>query len=96
MKKKAKLVVVTSIIAVSAFIAFRYHAKHQAVEPEAVWVQTSKITESSLPIEVDAIGTLVARSVEITPEVAGHVEKIHFKDGQPVLAGDQFGLGRKH
>lgn len=50
----------------------------------AVWVQASAVKQASLPLEAHAIGTLTARSVEITPEVAGHVEKILFTDGSSV------------
>lgn len=86
MTKKKKLIIV-GILLLAGISALRYHNKSQSIQPDITWVQTTKVTESSLPVDVSAIGTLVARSVEITPEVAGHVEKIFFKDGQFVKSG---------
>ena len=63
-----------------AYFTKRYFQSSQS-EPNAVWVEAGSVKETTLPLEVHAIGTLVARSVEITPAVAGHVEKILFQDG---------------
>jgi membrane fusion protein (multidrug efflux system) len=81
MKKK---IIITSLALMSAAVIWgvtQYRTKSDNTEPSAVWVQAMKVKESTLPLEARAIGTLVARSVEITPEVAGHVRTIHFRDG---------------
>lgn len=66
----------------------KYYFSSKPASPEAVWVEASKVKDISLPLEANAIGTLVARSVEITPEVAGQVEKIYFHDGSFVKQGE--------
>ena len=84
-----KFLMVTSLIFLIfgtwAFVSLR--SKTQAVLTDVVWVQTAKVKETSVALEVHGIGTLVARSVEITPEVAGHVNKILFHDGAYVKEG---------
>jgi membrane fusion protein (multidrug efflux system) len=80
MKKK---IIITSIVAASIFYwgIAKYRSQSASQMPPAVFVQTEKVSETSLPLKVEAIGTLVARSVQITPEAAGHVSKIYFRDG---------------
>jgi membrane fusion protein (multidrug efflux system) len=59
----------------------------QTASAEAIAVKTMTVKEQTVPIEVKAIGTLVAsRRVEITPEISGHVKKVLFQDGQAVEA----------
>jgi membrane fusion protein, multidrug efflux system len=55
---------------------------------EPVIVKTTIVKAQVLPLEARAIGTLVAPSVDITPEMAGHIEKIFFKDGSVVKQGE--------
>lgn len=84
MKKKfviASLIVVT---AAAVWGVMKYRSQTGNVASTAIWVQAEKVSQSNLPLEAQAIGTLVARSVEITPEVAGHVKVIHFRDGAHV------------
>jgi len=58
-----------------------HKAQHNAVMPPVV-VQVAKVKISNLPIEIHAIGALVpARTVEITPEISGHVAKVYYPDG---------------
>lgn len=86
MKKK---IIIASFILISVTAIWgiaKYRKQSGNAEPNAVWVQAMKVKESTLPLEARAIGTLVARSVEITPEVAGHVRTIHFRDGAYVKA----------
>lgn len=86
MKKK---IIIASFILISVTAIWgiaKYRTQSANAEPNAVWVQAMKVKESTLPLEARAIGTLVARSVEITPEVAGHVRTIHFRDGTYVKA----------
>lgn len=86
MKKKIAIVSIL-ILSIAIWGVFKYRSKSTMVEPEAIWVQTAKVQEVALPLETQAIGTLVARSVEITPEIPGHVQKILFQDGTQVKQG---------
>lgn len=86
MTKKKIILSMIVVVAVSWGLV-RYYSKAVAPNPDGVWVQASAVKETSLSLEAHATGTLVARSVEITPEVAGHVEKILFKDGSFVERG---------
>lgn len=82
---KKKLILISGILFIAmTTIAIYYYKAHQnnmPFYPQGVWVETAPVKETSLPMVAHSIGTLVARSVEITPEVAGHVEKILFRDG---------------
>jgi len=81
MKKKIVIasLVVLSVAIIWGVVSFRSQSAN--LEPNVIWVQAVKIKESALPLRAQAIGTLVARSVEITPEMPGHVRNIFFKDG---------------
>lgn len=80
MKKKIAIATI-AIIAASTVGIIKFKHQSADVVPSAVSVQAIKVEQSTLPLETQAIGTLVARSVEITSEVPGHVEKINFQDG---------------
>lgn len=86
--KKKTIILSVLILAVVIFGVTKYFSRSTALKQDAIWVEASKVNETSLPLRANAIGTLVARSVEITPEVAGHVEKIDFQDGTFVKQGD--------
>src|SRR5579862_3693629 len=79
--KKKMIIVVLMGLSLTAWGIYRHYSKTASPQPDAVLVQTTKVQESSLPLEAHAIGSLVARSVEITPESAGHVDHIFFQDG---------------
>ena len=85
--QKKKLILVALIIIVGIVVIVKYSMRHEAYKPTTIWVKANKIKETSLPLEVRAIGTMTARSVYVTPEAAGHVEKILFKDGEFVKKG---------
>jgi membrane fusion protein, multidrug efflux system len=87
MKKKRIYIVSLLILAMTIWGVMKYHSRSAAQNPDAIWVKASVVKETPLPLEANTIGTLVARSVEITPEVAGHVEKILFRDGTFVEQG---------
>lgn len=82
--KKRKLILICLISVLVVWGGVKYYKRNASPKTDAVWVEVSKVKETTLPLEAIAIGTLVARSVDITPEVAGHVEKIYFKDGSSV------------
>lgn len=88
--KRMKRKVILSVIIIAALTVgvVKYYSKTAAPDAQGVWVQASVVQETTLPLEAHATGTLVAaKNVEITPEVAGHVEKILFKDGAFVTRG---------
>lgn len=87
MKKKILLVCSLVALALISWIVVKYRARTTGAVAQVVWVQAKPVKESSLPIEIRAIGSLTARSVEITPAIAGHVEKIFFQDGSFVKQG---------
>jgi membrane fusion protein (multidrug efflux system) len=70
-----------------AWFVFSHHKNRASFDGEPVLVQAAHVEASVLPQEIHALGSLKARSVEITPEVAGHVEKIFFQDGAFVKQG---------
>lgn len=81
------MIIAVLVLVVAVWGVMKYRAGSANLQPDAVWVQAKQVKEAAFPLEVTAIGTLVARSVEITPEVAGHVDKIFFKDGAYVKQG---------
>src|SRR5262245_48466156 len=86
---KKKLMIVASFLVISATTGWviKYRSQSAPTQASAIWVQATSVKETSLPLEANAIGTLVARSVEITPEIAGHVKEILFRDGTFVTKG---------
>lgn len=80
---KKKIIIAVSIISCAAIIfgVMKYRSQSANTAPKSVYVQAVKIEESSLPLKATAIGTLVARSVEITPEISGHIRAVYFRDG---------------
>lgn len=87
MKKKKIIFIFIILVALSVFIFVKYRTHSSNIKPNEVWVKTTLVKESTLPIQVHAIGTLVAPTVEITPEIPGHVDKIFFVDGSFVKKG---------
>jgi len=63
-------------------------AKNKKAE-EAVPVQVVKAQKSAMPLEVTTVGTVFPfKEVIITPKIAGKIEKIYFKEGDTVKAGE--------
>lgn len=85
---KMKKVVISSVVALALIVGFiKYKSSSGAQAQEAIVVKARLVQQVSLPQEVHAIGTLTAKSVEITPEMAGHVQQILFQDGVAVQQG---------
>lgn len=84
-----KIVLISLIVVAVIFGITKYRSRHAAPPANAIWVQASTVAETNLPIEINTIGSLTARSVEVTPEMPGHVEKILFKDGAFVKQGER-------
>jgi len=56
---------------------------------EAIPVQVVKAQRSAMPLEVTTVGTVFpVQEVVITPKIAGKIEKIYFKEGDFVKAGE--------
>jgi len=86
---KKKIIAGIALTAVVAVIGvYKFRSTSAAYSIPTVAVKTIAVQEESVPREVHAIGTLVARNVEITPEIAGHINSINFKDGAEVKKGD--------
>ena len=88
MTKKKKQLIAIFVFAISMWFSYKYYDQSKHSATDAAWVQAHTVKESTLALETHAIGTLVARSVEISPEMAGHVDKILFEDGAEVKQGD--------
>ena len=63
-----------------------------AVAPAArkpVTVEAAPVTLSTVTEDIQAIGSLQPNeSVVVSPEIAGRIERIHFDEGDPVVAGE--------
>jgi membrane fusion protein (multidrug efflux system) len=86
MKKK---MLVGTILMATLVISGIYKFSHRAnmTDHNTVMVKASSVQETDLPQEIHVIGTLSAKSVVITPEIAGHVNTVLFKDGAAVTHG---------
>src|SRR3990167_7144242 len=82
-------IIVGIVLAVVLACAGGYKLFHHsaAANINAIMVKASPVEEANLPQEIHVIGTLAARSVQITPEIAGHVNTVLFKDGTTVTRG---------
>lgn len=78
------LIVLTMIVSIWLV---RHEKSSHPVSPPAVAVRVMTIKESNVPLDIQAIGTLSAQTVEMTPELAGHVNKILIPDGGQVKKG---------
>lgn len=58
-------------------------------EPASTAVRVSSVSRQELPIKIEALGTLEAiNAITVTPQLAGQIKKINFKDGDLVNPGD--------
>ncbi|MDP2760745.1 MAG: efflux RND transporter periplasmic adaptor subunit [Sideroxyarcus sp.] len=96
MKKSIIAMLVASLlIAAGAAIWFITKPKTEGMDsgPEkgavkAVQVHSVEVTTGSVPIVLDAVGTVEAdQSVAVRAEVSGVLQKIHFREGDLVKAG---------
>ncbi len=85
--KRNKLLVLSAIALTTVYGGYKLFHHDNSAQPNEVIVKASAVQETSLPKEIHAIATLSARSVQISPESAGHVEAVLFKDGTEVKAG---------
>ncbi len=60
-------------------------ARNQSAVPDDV----ADVTEQTVPVELQAVGTVEAYStVKVTSQVSGPLKSVHFKEGQTVQEGD--------
>lgn len=85
-KKYLALSVLVLVIAMTGI--YRHYRTASQVDLGAVLVQAVLVTQKNVPQEVHAIGTLVGRSVDVSPEVSGHIKQVLFHDGAEVKKGD--------
>lgn len=85
MKKKILIGIV--LAAAFVFAGYRFFHHTSGAELNSILVKASHVQETDLPMEIHVIGTLTARSVQITPEIPGHVNSVLFKDGADVTRG---------
>lgn len=87
--KKHNYKQIASLLILVVIVGWYYHQRSVTVMPKVrpPTVTTLKIKPVVMPQKVEAIGTLSAKSVVISPEVAGHVVSINVPDGVSVKAG---------
>ncbi len=88
-KRKIILLIVIVFVVFSLLILLVKHYRAKGKQsPDFVVVEVEQVKLSNIPIEVKAVGTLVAaKSVQITSEFTGLVADIYFQDGALVRQG---------
>lgn len=85
--KRRLIIGVLLTAGITSLGVFKFYHRSTSAGLNAVLVKASKVQEFDLPQDVHVIGTLAARSVQITPEIAGHVNAVLFQDGAVVEKG---------
>lgn len=91
--------VIGSIIALLAVAGtgwLAWHLTHREAPPSprsgagaSTTVGVAAVEQADIPVILDALGTVTAAAtVTVRPQVAGVLQKIHFRQGQMVRAGD--------
>lgn len=74
-----------------SFYYYKHGARHRDVLPTqepAISVEVVKVQRADIPKQIQAVGTLLAdQTVDISPEIAGQVAEIFFKEGSIVKKG---------
>lgn len=94
MKKRMAIMLIVAIIIFGGIVGF-YFFKQAMMQkffskfsPPPATVTTQKVSSTTWKPYVEAIGSLEAvQTVEISPEIAGKIEKIYFKSGDFVKQG---------
>ncbi len=61
----------------------------QARQPPAPPVELATVTRQEVPLEVRAVGSVEPfHTVEVKSQVAGQLQRVHFREGQDVRKGD--------
>jgi membrane fusion protein (multidrug efflux system) len=84
--KKIISILILGVMVIFGVIYLRHDSNPKSAD--AVTVEASPVIHGDIPIQAQAIGTLTAeKSVQITPEITGHIAKILFQDGSFVKQG---------
>lgn len=86
--KSTKTWVIILLMAVTGVLYNKYYRHAGEGAMSAVLVKAISVQPANLSQDIHAVGSLTARSVQITPEISGHVDKILFKDGAEVKEGE--------
>ena len=82
MTKKKKRIIASVLLVLAVICVWKYRSHSTPPAIDATLVQASAVKELPMPIEIHAIGSLVAaHNIEITAEMPGHIVKILFHDG---------------
>ena len=64
-------------------------SKAQPLQQPLISVTTGKAELRDMPVQIESVGNVVAfNSATIMPQVTGRVQRLHFREGQDVKAGD--------
>jgi multidrug efflux system membrane fusion protein len=81
--------VITALVLFSGIFSKKEHAAAHPPEPPGVPVTTASVTVETMPLQVNAIGTVEAYStVSVRSEANGQIMKVHFTQGSYVKKGD--------
>lgn len=88
-KLQRKNIFILFIIAILCiWYVVKSHHANLSMSPDAVIVEVATVKQGVIPIQANAIGTLIAaQHVKLTPEIEGHVAKVLFQDGAFVKLG---------
>jgi len=76
------------VVFILAILIYSRYPIHRPPQTETVWVEAETVKRGNIPVEVYAMGSLVAEhQVIITSEMSGHIAAIFFKDGAFVRKG---------
>lgn len=85
---KVKLNKRSMLVAAVAAVLFAWYLRHHfamsGAEIPVATVSAMTVQETSVPVDIQVIGSLSAERVDITPEIAGHVNQILVQDGGQV------------
>ena len=85
-KKRALFAAI--ILCIVGYVVYsRHNANTADAAPAGVNVVAITLKPQNVALTVHVIGNLTARSVGISPETAGHISAVKFKDGASVAAG---------
>ncbi len=89
MKSKKALILAVVIVLIIVGYFFLSKKKPPPPAPHGVPVLAGKAVQKSMPVIIEAIGTIEAyNSITVYSRVVGQLLKIHFKEGQDVKKGD--------
>jgi membrane fusion protein (multidrug efflux system) len=87
-KKSILAIIIFLLLLIAGFFYIKSHRKPTMMMDDVILVEATKVKQGAITVEAQAIGTLIAaKTVPLTPEIAGHVAKILFQDGSFVKAG---------